>query len=1421
MRRLSALTIIMILGAGGGASTEGATPNDAVASPAATARKPSPAPPIKYLEAGARLFNSGQFDLAAKYLDAAQMYRDQLQADERTMLDAYLKEMSKVKGAAAATVAEAAPATPADPPATARPDPKQHARWLLHEAREQILLGEYDAAEEKIAEAEAIDVKWGLFDDTPAKARTALNKARPKTDVELAKTSGTGDHKTAKAKLREARTAIANSEFEKAEAIALEVKGWNLSYGMFEDNPEKVASAARALRKRDEIRETPTREQASQGVYDILVQESRELLKAGQLDEAEEKARRAQRMNVVPPLTADRAESVLHDIAMSRSNATGEATASAEPASELPELAVVAPTRTLDPEVQRTGNDELDLEPPVLELAPADAPAPADDDSAPDLAPAPAPADVPALDLDDAPAAAPDAAPTNRGEHLLEQAKALYANGNYSAAKQLAVEAKDGGFGVEAQAEELSAQIGLAEQGGALSLYEAALAAIRSGEVGRARSLLTDAAAAGSSLDESLQTKIQELLKNLSDEPEDGPAGRAIVNDQLQRATDAEALAAQKLNAEVGAKIAEARRLQETDPDKSLTIYEQTMKAVKASELTEALKRPMVRRLEVAIELAKKDKVVFEEKMKDKAARAEIELKRLRILEADSAKKARLKEWMDKAQAAYADGNYVEAEAFAKRAMEVDPNEVAATMLVFKAKSERRYKQDLETRAAKEDAVVRTLQEVDIASIANPEAQINGIQYPKNFKDLTRERLAMNKRLEPKKDIQDLAIEARLKETISVNFDKQPLSEAVEFIRNYTGVNVVLDSKALSDEGLTSASPVTMNLANVQLRTALKLMLQPLGLTYKPYEGVLLITSPQASSQQTYPFTYYVGDLMTVTNNANATPSGMPNLKGGPQVDANGQVIPGSTGGANGPMGSGVNGAGASTSERPQVDMTPLIQLITTTIAPGTWRVQGGDGQDLSAAYGLGGGFGGGLGGDIEESRPPGSITPFFLSISLIIRHTAEVHEQIADLLRQLRRLQDLQVSIEVRFITVSDSFFEQIGIDFDFAINSKSVGKHSTWAFPTNAVVPSGTGTIAGATGGNVGGTGGTGGGLGGTGGGIGGTGGGIGGGGLGGTGGGIGGLGGGAGGGGGGIGGAGIGGAGIGGGAGAGGDTTPAYLINPIRDYSNYLPGGKQPIVAGLQGGGLYNFSPNLQIPFNNTQASLIAPFNTVAGAGASLGLAFLSDLEVYFFMTAAQGDVRNNILEAPKVTTFNGASAFIFNGDSQWYIAQLFPIVGPGSVAFVPQPEMLVNGVTLQVTPVVSADRRYVRLSLSPFFQTVNGFTTIQVPGAVGGSGLGGAATSINATLQLPNTTITFLSTTVTVPDGGTVLMGGVKRLQEERKEYGVPVLSKTPWIDRLFRNVGIGRNTSSLMLMVTPRIIILEEEEEKLGIPSVAF
>jgi hypothetical protein len=57
---------------------------------------------------------------------------------------------------------------------------------------------------------------------------------------------------------------------------------------------------------------------------------------------------------------------------------------------------------------------------------------------------------------------------------------------------------------------------------------------------------------------------------------------------------------------------------------------------------------------------------------------------------------------------------------------------------------------------------------------------------------------------------------------------------------------------------------------------------------------------------------------------------------------------------------------------------------------------------------------------------------------------------------------------------------------------------------------------------------------------------------------------------------------------------------------------------------------------------------------------------------------------------------------------------------AIGFEPIPAPLPSGVILDVTPSVSADRRYVRLSLGVNFTDIQGFTTYQVPAAVSGGG-----------------------------------------------------------------------------------------------------
>jgi len=73
---------------------------------------------------------------------------------------------------------------------------------------------------------------------------------------------------------------------------------------------------------------------------------------------------------------------------------------------------------------------------------------------------------------------------------------------------------------------------------------------------------------------------------------------------------------------------------------------------------------------------------------------------------------------------------------------------------------------------------------------------------------------------------------------------------------------------------------------------------------------------------------------------------------------------------------------------RPKVDMKPVMNLISSTVAPRTWHM-----DDASDASGQ------------ASDRRGNRMVPFYLSISLIVRCPREVHDQVASLLRGLRDL--------------------------------------------------------------------------------------------------------------------------------------------------------------------------------------------------------------------------------------------------------------------------------------------------------------------------------------------------------------------------------------------------------------------------------
>ena len=170
-----------------------------------------------------------------------------------------------------------------------------------------------------------------------------------------------------------------------------------------------------------------------------------------------------------------------------------------------------------------------------------------------------------------------------------------------------------------------------------------------------------------------------------------------------------------------------------------------------------------------------------------------------------------------------------------------------------------------------------------------------------------------------------------------------------------------------------------------------------------------------------------------------------------------------------------------------------------------------------------------------------------------------------------------------------------------------------------------------------------------------------------------------------------------------------------------------------------------------------------------------------------------------------------------DQQFFVTNVSIVQLNGQLAFVPSANPIPTGsVTLTVQAVISADRRFVRMSLVPNLTNLASaniplFPIVTPIFPIFEGGFQGPPILFTQFIQQPTFNNIMIMTTVNVPDGGTVLLGGLKRLSEGRNEFGPPVLSKIPYLDRLFKNVGYGRETESLMMMVTPHIIINEEEE----------
>jgi type IV pilus assembly protein PilQ len=246
-------------------------------------------------------------------------------------------------------------------------------------------------------------------------------------------------------------------------------------------------------------------------------------------------------------------------------------------------------------------------------------------------------------------------------------------------------------------------------------------------------------------------------------------------------------------------------------------------------------------------------------------------------------------------------------------------------------------------------------------------------------------------------------------------------------------------------------------------------------------------------------------------------------------------------------------------------------------------------------------------------------------------------------------------------------------------------------------------------------------------------------------------------------------------------------ARIVVATRNFSRDVGVQLSALVLGSRGSGAAGSTlpnapvdPGLTLPgslpngsINNSLSSQIA--NTAIG----LTTGIFGTAQINMLITAGEKKGQAKIIATPRVTTLNLQKAKIKSSTK-------IPIttIQPGAAA---------GGAVVATTQYVDVP---LSLEITPQITDV-GTIVLDVVAE-------NAATATIASGAPPAINSQSMKTQVTVPDGGTTVVGGVLFDDERENTDRTPGLSKIPLFGNLFKRKGVERNTNEILFFITPRI-----------------
>jgi hypothetical protein len=206
----------------------------------------------------------------------------------------------------------------------------------------------------------------------------------------------------------------------------------------------------------------------------------------------------------------------------------------------------------------------------------------------------------------------------------------------------------------------------------------------------------------------------------------------------------------------------------------------------------------------------------------------------------------------------------------------------------------------------KANAYVRTLASVETSAVAFPDEPPIVYLDAEQWADITDSRAKYKSIDLHKAGSSEERIHAALNKTTELDFVEAPLKDVVQYLADLHSIPLVLATKKLSEAGIDPDTPVTKKLNGVTLRSALRLLLRDLELTYLVRDEVVQITTPEDAEAHVINKVYPVADLVvpirTPTNIMGL--GGMSGANGGPGLGGGfgtGMSNSGANPGMNGP----------------------------------------------------------------------------------------------------------------------------------------------------------------------------------------------------------------------------------------------------------------------------------------------------------------------------------------------------------------------------------------------------------------------------------------------------------------------------------------------------------------------------------------